>query len=339
MATESQINSQFGRNNFFKATQRTLPVTFLTPTQTVAKLEPIGDGLINITNNFQWKNSGSADEVPSLIAEEYELNYGQWTQNIANLINSIKTIGSGKLDVYQTIYFGTETGFKYAFPWLINNGDTIRRIRNTWDRTEGISDIIAQGASETKKFTEFAARIIGAGISYGSAGIGFEDINEYKSTESQEVKVTFPLYNTVSIEKAYDNFAFVTLFTFQNLKTRTSIMTYVPPKLYKVSSSAMGGLYMPVAYVSDYTIESIGTTRKISDYDGYGTNPLLIPEAYKVNITFKELLPQSSNIFSGAMGATPIEVIGNGTAETSTARNDKTSQVGTTVAQSQDSQS
>lgn len=332
---ETQIQSQFGRNNYFKAVQRDTPTSFLTPTkQTVAKLSPLGDGLVDIVNKFQWKNSGSTSEVPSIIAEEYELDYGQWTQNLANLISGLSNLASGGLDVYQTIYYGTETGFKYSFPWLLTNGDVIRKINNTWDKTEGISDILMSAAGDAKKLTETVGRLVGMGISYGSAGVGFEEINEYKSTAAQEIKIVFPLYNTTTIEKAYDNFTFVNLFTFQNLKTRTSIMTYVPPKLYKITSNSLGGLYMPVCYVSDFTVESIGTTRTISDYQGYGTSPLLIPEAYKISITFKELLPQSSNIFSGTMGGTPIEVIGNSSTNEST-QTTKTyiGDVGTTIAQ------
>lgn len=332
---ENQIQAQFGRNNYFKAVQRETPISFLTPTrQTVAKLAPLGDGLVDIVNRFQWKNSGSTSEVPYIIAEEYELDYGQWTQNLANLISGLSNLAQGGLDVYQMIYYGTETGFKYSFPWLLSNGDTIRKINNTWDRTEGISDILTTAAEGSKKFTELVGRAVGMGISYGSAGVGFEEINEYKTTAPQELKIVFPLYNTTTIDKAYDNFTFVNLFTFQNLKTRTSIMTFVPPKLYKVSSNSLGGLYMPVCYVSDFTVESIGTTRTISDYQGYGTSPLLIPEAYKISITFKELLPQSSNIFSGTMGGTPIEVIGNTPIEETTQRNSKVEGTGLAIKQS-----
>jgi len=58
---------------------------------------------------------------------------------------------------------------------------------------------------------------------------------------------------------------------------------------------------MPLAYVSDLKIDSIGTTRR-TDEIITGTY-LLIPEAYMVSITIRELIPVSSNIFQGAMGA------------------------------------
>ena len=69
---------------------------------------------------------------------------------------------------------------------------------------------------------------------------------------------------------------------------------------------------MPLAYVKDLKIDSIGTTRRT---DGIipGTY-LLIPEAYMVSITIQELIPQSSNIFQGAMGAADkIEVTSTAT--------------------------
>jgi len=86
------------------------------------------------------------------------------------------------------------------------------------------------------------------------------------------------------------------------------LFTFIPPKLYTLESNALGGIYWPVAHISDLKIDSIGTTRNISDFS---SQAILIPEAYKVTIVFKELLPQSSNIFDGSIGGRKIEVTGN----------------------------
>ena len=90
-------------------------------------------------------------------------------------------------------------------------------------------------------------------------------------------------------------------------------MTYIPPKLYTISNPYNGGIYIPVAIVSNYTVNSIGTTRVLSDHlqDGLTNSRIIIPEAYKVSITFRELIPQSSNIMLGAMGGSKISVINN----------------------------
>ena len=102
------------------------------------------------------------------------------------------------------------------------------------------------------------------------------------------------------------------MFTFQNLKNRTSFVTYIPPKIYSLDGLAFGGIYWPAAYVSNLDIESIGTTRYLYD-SGYnsqtGGKGLLVPEAYKISITFKQLVADSSNIFSGTMGGTKVQVL------------------------------
>ena len=68
---------------------------------------------------------------------------------------------------------------------------------------------------------------------------------------------------------------------------------------------------MPVAVVESYNIESIGTTRVLKDHmsDGLTNSPILIPEAYKVTIKFRELVSPSANILLGAMGGKQISVM------------------------------
>ena len=85
-------------------------------------------------------------------------------------------------------------------------------------------------------------------------------------------------------------------------------MTYIPPKIYTVDTYSLGGVYMAAAYVSNFKIDSIGTTRKIKEFSFFGSNEVLMPEAYKVTITFRDLVSQSSNIFAGTMGGSKVEV-------------------------------
>jgi hypothetical protein len=153
---------------------------------------------------------------------------------------------------------------------------------------------------------------VGAAIGALTPGFGFEDTKQYSETTPQSVTITFPLYNTLDLESAFKHFSFVNLFTFQNLKTRTSLMTFIPPKIYEVDAFSAGGLYMAVAYVSNFKVDSIGTTRRMSDFSAYGPKEILIPEAYRVSITFTDLLSQSSNVFAGTMGGTKIKIADGG---------------------------
>jgi hypothetical protein len=305
-----RLGNSFKANSFFTVGVRDRIPVLNSITDTVPKLIP-NSGLIDIKNKLRWKNYGSTDEVPSIIATEYELEYGTWARNIAALFNVggsvvnnlLGGIGDGsKVDPYIQMYASKKTGFTYNFPWLLKNGDNIRTISSSWgeNATSGaIRGIVDVG------------RTIGGSVAAGIMGatnVGFEQIQEYKETTAQELTISFPLYNTGTVGEIFDHYSFVSLFTFQNLKTRTSLMTYIAPKLYSLDSGGLGGVYWPVAYVSNLKIDSIGTTRNLSDFGGFSNQGILVPEAYKVTITFKELLPQSSNIFAGSIGGKKIQV-------------------------------
>ena len=306
-----------------------------------------GGGNINILNDFKWTTGGQSDEVPYLLLQEMQLNFGQAIQNIAGILTSAaNTLGKVPLqqntdpnDPYSQVYSATPTGFNYVFPHLIKDGDSIKgSIDNTWKRNN-IASLIgnaAAGLPFVGKVAKPIEKFMGNEI-LGS-GIGLEDIVTYSSTSPKQLKVSFPLYNTFSEKEARLNFDFINLFGLQNLKTRSSFATFIPPKIYIIESPGQGGIYMPAAYVKLFDVMSIGTTRFMnsgqysrdaSNYQYFlnpetntrhittnaaNSNGLLIPEAYKVNITFEEIVPQSANIMWGSLGGSKVNVINPTTA-------------------------
>jgi hypothetical protein len=274
------------------------------------KLVPAGIGIVDILNDFRWKNSGSTSEVPSVYVVEYELAFGSWAQNIARVLSEgAKVFANKSMDPYMVMYYADPTGFRYRFPLLISDGGKIRSISNQWGAYDGITGFFRKNEkgppSTAEKIGQFAGGLIGG----MDSGVGVEDVYRYERTDPEQITITFPLYNTNTLEEAYKNYQFVSLITFQNLKTRTSFLTYVPPCLYTIKTDGcVGGFNWPVAIVSNLEIESIGTTRVINEF----VEAILIPEAYKVSITFRQLLPTSSNIFLGSMGGETVDVIGTG---------------------------
>ena len=299
------------KSSLYKIVDRRFPVPgFADLFQTTKKMEPVGTGLIDVVNTFKWKNYGSASEVPSILLDEYELSYGTWAANLARLLQTYSDFrnNNNTLDPYIALYnvdSKDDNRFKYNLPYLLGDNAKIRTIQNDWGKFEGGIDKMFKG-SKGGGFFESVGQIAGTVAAGLTPGIGFEEIYEYKNTSLEEITLTFPLYNTGSISDAYKNYSFVSLFTFQNLKTRTSFLTYIPPKIYKVSTdNCLGGLYWPVAVVSRLSIESIGTTRELNEFGG---KPILMPEAFKVSISLKQLLPNSSNIFAGAIGGRKVDV-------------------------------
>lgn len=329
-ASANGINSLFANNPYFKAQDQSLPVAGFGGSP-YTKLVP-NASVVDVVEEMYWSNpSENKEEVPSIFLREKELQYGAWATQLSTLLTTLGqgtaaaagAVGSAiagtsnlkNVDSYVQLYSAQETGFYYNIPWLLKSGDSLRNINNSWNSISGLGDLIKNSNSNKKQeesglFGAVAGGVAGAVVGALTPGFGFEDTKQYESTTQNSVTVTFPLYNTIDVQTAYRHFCFTNLFTFQNLKTRTSLMTFIPPKIYEVDAYATGGLYMAAAYVSDLKIDSIGTTRAISDsaYGGY----ILIPEAYKVSITFTDLLSQSSNVFAGVLGGTKVQVTNGG---------------------------
>jgi hypothetical protein len=259
---------------------------------------------IDVTK-FAWRNNKLSDayEVPSIILQERELNLPSWVQNINQILTAGKGIAKPGSDPYQILYTATETGFVYSLPYLKNSGESINgNISNNWAGVYGKNGFFESIVKESKKFGSII-----------SAGGGVEEPKKFLKTNERDIVVEFPLYNTLDTESTLENFSFVSLFSLQNLKLRDSITTYIPPKIYVVSSVGVGGVYMPAAYVSKLDIKSIGTTRLLRDIDsgfnGASNGGVLIPEAYKVSITLTDLIEPSANILAGSLGFDPVSVI------------------------------
>jgi hypothetical protein len=306
------INAAFAQNSFFTAETKQLDVLgFGGLGSSFPKLKPKGAGIVDVVNRMRWKNGGSTEEVPVVWVTERELRYGVWTANLLQFLTQFQRLTNGQnIDSYLNLYAAEKTGFQYNFPLLLTNGDNIRTVRNQWVPANGIAKFIKDKAGSAGGAGDLIGAAVGAAVGAVTPGFGYEETYQYGKTDTASLQVTFPLYNTFDLQSAFDHYSFVQLITFQNLKTRTSMLTYIPPKIYTVDTLALGGVYMAAAYVSELKIDSIGTTRRMSDFFGYGSRELIIPEAYKVSITFTDLVSQSANIFAGTMGGTKIEVTG-----------------------------
>jgi hypothetical protein len=309
-------------NKFFKTTAKSFKFFDRAIASEYPHVSKKGTGVIDIHSSFDWKNPGDVSEVPVLRAIEKELIYGSYTTSILTFIEQLGNLskglqGSGNgTDIYPQLYATKDTGFKYYFPHLLTSGSNLNTIQNNWAAiTNGPQSMVNQYSDgKSSKGSGFGEKFIemGVGFSMGmlTPGFGFDDMYNFQNTQLRTIPVSFPLYNTLSIKSAYDNFCFVQLFMMQNLKTRTSLATYIPPKLYQVDQiDSQGGFCAPICIVSNYSVESIGTTRRMTEFKDYGAPDILMPEAYKITINFMELVQNSSNIYSGAIGGDKVTVM------------------------------
>jgi hypothetical protein len=284
--------------------------------------------MVDIRNGFKWRNSSEAqddsvlNEVPSLILEEKTLAMRGIAATISNVINTFRNVidtaqnesfEAAMSEPYAQLYVIEQNNspFKYRIPWLLNSGSNLRSITNTWNDNKGFSPRSSSSSTgaPNSKLSQFFGGAIGGAAGFLTPGIEVDPIYTFSTTNCMTLNIRFPLYNTFNIQSTIDNFYFTILLTYQNLKNRTSLVTYVPPSVYTVSCEGMNGVYMPIAYMRELKINNIGTVRQITD-DIIPGKTVLVPEAYDVNITLQEMLPQSTNIFQGAVGGAKVEVVG-----------------------------
>jgi hypothetical protein len=325
-STAAGINSAFASNKFFRADSKRVKIgSNINFSQEYVVLKPKGGdvGIVDVLNTMKWKNNGSTDEVPGVWATEYELKFGTTATNIIQLLkqaeNAFQVLKNAfvtgdnpnaSLDTFLTMYASDRTGFAYNFPYLNTNAG-LKKVSNNWSKSNSLLESIGKNPTDAAGGGkgDLIGATVGTVVGLMTPGFGFEEIQSFNETSPQTLTISFPLYNTIDIESAFDNYCFVNLLTFQNLKTRTTMMSYIPPKIYTVDTFSLGGIYMAAAYISDLTIESIGTTRKMDIFKDFGSRDVLIPEAYKVTITFTDLISQSSNIFAATMGGKKVDVV------------------------------
>ena len=296
--------------NFFTISEHNTQYGKIAVSYPVASKSGEGNGIIDVHGLLRWSNRGNIDEVPAITLEEYSLDFSRWASNITAITAALEQADKeGRADPYLKLYKGKRTDFKYILPYLIKPGDSIRgTITNEWqdlDTAGAVSSLLGGTAGDILK--KMGTALIAGGGQF-SAGFGTEPLKTFKSTGDNKILISFPLYNTYSIKEARDNFSFVNLLAFQNLKTRTSFVSYLPPKIYNVFSTNVGSVYMAAAYISELRIDSIGTTRAITDVGASKSN-VLIPEAYKVTITLTDLLTQSSNVMWSSLEGDRVQVI------------------------------
>ena len=290
-------------------------------------LQPVGSGIINVTQDYTWTLSKNRAEVPSAFLTEYQINSGQllagmyyYYKQVPDTVknteigdpNSGITRGGGEAtNPYEFMYFATETGFTYNLPYL---GDAKFGRTNTFTDDNSIGNL-AKGASDIlKKFSGLALATQGShGLGIGSAVAGFGGsaiaggiggsipgklgLNNSKSwdgTSGIDYTIDFDLLNTfLDTNEIRKNRELAFLLTHQASPFRRNFAVMDPPCIYQLSIPDV--VHLPACYISQLTVTNLGNTRLLN-LDG---QPRSIPEAYRFSLTFSSLIEESRNIFQG----------------------------------------
>ena len=116
-------------------------------------------------------------------------------------------------------------------------------------------------------------------------------------TEGESISFSLPLINTIqkgSKLPYQQNYELLWILAYQNKPYRTSFSRILPPKLYTVAIPGMK--YFPYAYISNMTVDFLGTRRQLEVNTPVGAVTTSIPDAYMLNITFTSLLADTGNL-------------------------------------------
>ena len=239
--------------------------------------------------------------------------------------------GLGVMEPYRNLYPANKTGNTYYLPYL-NTGNFVD-INSKWQAVDmkktvdnlsnlatagvgavaegkfgkalggGIAEAFIKSSGELIKGLQAASQLE---FALASPGASVETIKSFTPKEDGDtIAVEFFLYNTENVRDVLNNWQFLYYLTYQNLPNRRSINLLDPPCVYSVE--VPGYKRFPIAVIDKLTVTNEGTTRLFDVVKGEmvglarskngGQNIKMIPEAFKVSITFKSLLTSTRNLF------------------------------------------
>lgn len=281
-----------------------------------------GDGLIDVVNDMPWTLSpiSSRKDVPYIELTEYQQTTGQLIASLiyyGRVINNLDAKAYLAPDdpeaVYRYKYFAEPTGFRYRLPYF--NPKKITRGNEFGSEDGGSFSSLLKVASQAAGFgarglfsllgktSELAGGIVGVVNTSLPGAINFESPESWSSTALETVEVTFDLFNTDSEDDVVRNRRFCHLFSYQNTPSRRNFAIVDPPAIYSLYIPDV--VQFPACYVSSLNITNLGNTRLMV----LGGTDRTIPEAYRIEITFKSLLMPTRNIMSALEKGRKVEAI------------------------------
>lgn len=216
-------------------------------------------------------------------------------------------------DPYSGLYYATPTNLRYNLPYV--NIENMVSIDSSW-KEPAEDGIISKTLSNAKDFLSKSSTGAAAGLTAFDLYLGYneasmaaaepgyarEKIKGFAPSENGDsVAITFYLYNTLGVKQIRNNWEFLYVLTYQNLPNRRSINLLDPPCVYEVTIP--GHKHYPVAVIEKLSVQNIGTTKCINIETGELSTPSnnynvkIIPEAYQVKLTIRNLLTTTQNLF------------------------------------------
>jgi len=269
-----------------------------------AQVIKLKDG--DVYKNYRWSvnepNQKFITDVPVIQLIEYQSSTGPILEGLEyNFVTLTTAAGQsaasaatalpdGERNIpspepYLDIYSGVFTENVYRLPFFSPYHHTLN---NTWGEANQDHSV-----GTLKKYVEKAADF----AQYGN----IEKRRIWKASQPAGYQFTFYLYNTFDVSDIPKNFEFIRTLTHNNLPTRTSFATLLPPCFYKVEIP--GVRYAPIAVMSSVDVQNIGQVNRRKMMVDNGVNAveeiwMNIPDAWEVTVNMNELHNESRDIFN-----------------------------------------
>lgn len=257
-----------------------------------ATIQAVADG--DVYKNYRWSINSPRqdfiDEVPVIQLIEYQSNAGPILEDVQYNIEVLKSsvqqvISTNKPNPYLQMYNGVFTGNVYRLPFFSTYN---HNISHNWATVEdkGVID-------KVKDWAETGASIFQRG--------SIEKRRVWEGSSPANYSFEFILYNTFDQTDIPKNFQFLRSLQYNNLPSRTSFATMLPPCFYKLEIP--GVRYAPVAVLNGISIDNIGQVNRKKMSIPNADNELEeiwvnIPDAYHVTISVSELHVESREIYN-----------------------------------------
>jgi hypothetical protein len=245
------------------------------------------------------------------------------------------------LKSYSGLYATKETGFKYNFPVIKEDGVILEQLNTDWSgeaKLKGVDKYTEGGYASSRTTTNKIAGLlnnIGDGQSkiatllgniFPAAYTEKPRSYNYGNESLYNIEIKLHLFNTVDWESTKRNFELVTLLYYQNLPNRLNPILLDPPVIYE--AYIPGVFYSPFCFINKLQITGSGANRELlmpipvndttiqnekprylggARPDGFTNLRLtsIIPDVYTISFTLVSLVPQTQNLkFQALMSGT-----------------------------------
>jgi hypothetical protein len=196
---------------------------------------------------------------------------------------------------YNKMYTATPTGNVYTFPFFSTYNHSIT---NEWKEADALGSTLIKalgGGGAAESAGSWAKNIASAA---SNAYVSVTKRQEYAGIAGADFETTFQLFNTLSdypMQTITDNFKLLYALQHNNMPDKLSYATMMPPVLYQMEIP--GIRYSPAVYIKNLVVENIGQVNQ-HEITAFGNTFLAnIPDAWSVQMTFSEMLPESRNLF------------------------------------------